>query len=232
MNFLSHFYFERKNTNDDIVMGVVLPDFIKNAHKDWNLNPQKKEELFVDNPALFSLLTGWKKHLEVDRLFHSSLFFKEKTALLKQLILPVLDSGPVKPFFLAHIGLELILDHLLLNQGKVNVNTFYTQLNTAKSPALDQFLSLSGIPDGLLFDQFLSSFLSSRYLLSYQKIENITYALNRICMRLWNNPFTEQQLAELTLQLGEFSRQLEPEYLSIFKEIEQDLKHLDDQQEK
>jgi hypothetical protein len=69
MNFLSHFYFERKNTDDYIVMGVVLPDLIKNADKNWNLNPQKDEYLFTDVPGYNSLLTGWKRHLEVDRLF-------------------------------------------------------------------------------------------------------------------------------------------------------------------
>lgn len=224
MNFLSHFYFERQHANDYLVMGVVLPDFVKNTHKEWNLYPQKQEELFLGDPDLAMLLRGWKRHLEVDRLFHSSLFFKEQTALLKQLILPVLDSGPVKPFFLAHIGLELLLDHLLLNRGQVNVSTFYDQLDRAKSPALDRFLSLSDIPDLALFDKFLTNFIAGRYLFSYQKIENITYALNRICMRIWENPFTEEQLNQLTGKLEAFSEQLEHHYLSIFDQIEEELK--------
>jgi len=224
MNFLSHFYFERQNTNDYFVMGVVLPDLVKNAHKDWNLNPQKNEFLYAADPDQYAVLSGWKKHLEVDRLFHNSLFFKEQTANLKQCILPLLNTGPVKPFFLAHIGLELVLDHLLLVENQLDVNTFYTQLSEANTASLDRFLAQAGVPDKLLFDNFLANFISGRYLLSYQKMENISYALNRICMRLWNNPFNEDQLVRLTGQLERFKEHIAHHYLDIFEEIETALK--------
>ncbi|MET4140902.1 hypothetical protein [Pedobacter sp. UYP1] len=224
MNFLSHFYFERQNSNDYMVMGVVLPDLIKNADKDWNLNPQKDEYLFRDVPDYASLLSGWKRHLEVDRLFHSSAFFKEQTAILKQLILPALQTGPVKPFFLAHIGLELILDHLLLTQKKVDTALFYQQLAGAHTESLTGFLKYAGLTDQPRFAHFLDNFISNEYLFSYEKIENITYALNRICMRLWLNPFAEKQLEILTLKLEEFKQQLDKQgFLTIFDQIEQEL---------
>ena len=80
MNFLSHYYFERQNLNSNIVIGTILPDLVKNAEKEWNLFPQKNEELFNKDPKLNSLLTGWKRHLEVDLIFHSSDFFNEQMA--------------------------------------------------------------------------------------------------------------------------------------------------------
>lgn len=220
MNFLSHFYFERQTTNDYIVMGMVLPDLIKNADKNWNLNPQKDEYLFRDVPEYDALLTGWKRHLEVDRLFHSSDFFRTQTAVLKQLLMPVLLTGPVKPFFLAHIGLELVLDHLLLTQTEVNPDRFYDQLRAASTEQLTGFLRLAGLPDKSRFDKFMNGYLSSRYLFSYEKMENITYALNRICMRLWEDPFTEQQQQLLTQKLEEFKVLLEKNFFSIFEEID------------
>ncbi|MBB6497898.1 hypothetical protein [Pedobacter cryoconitis] len=224
MNFLSHFYFERQNSSAYVVMGVVLPDLIKNADKDWNLNPQKDEYLFRDVPDYADLLRGWKRHLEVDRIFHSSDFFKEQTANLKQLILPALQTGPVKPFFLAHIGLELILDHLLLTQDFVDTSQFYRQLSAAHTQSLAGFLKFAGLPDQGRFDHFLDKFISSEYLFSYEKIEHITYALNRICMRLWLNPFTEAQLQLLTLKLEEFKEQLNQQgFLKIFDQIELEL---------
>lgn len=223
MNFLSHFYFERQNTNDYIVMGVVLPDLIKNADKNWNLNPQKDEYLFRDVADYAGILEGWKRHLEVDRLFHSSEFFKEQTAVLKQLLLPALQSGPVKPFFLAHIGLELVLDHLLLTRNHVDTDRLYVQLDAADSDSLEGFLRLAGLPDQQRFAKFLSEFISSRYLFSYEKMENITYSLNRICMRLWKNPFTAAQLDTITLKLEEFKTQLESHYMTIFNTIGEEL---------
>lgn len=223
MNFLSHFYFDRHNTNPDMVMGMILPDLVKNADKSWNFNPVKMEDLFPPVPGYQSLLQGWKRHLQVDSLFHSSVFFKEKTALLKQLLLPVLQSGPVKPFFLAHIGLELVLDHLLLTGMRTDTGMFYTQLERADKTVLLEFLALSGLPDAQRFEKFLTGFISSRYLFSYEKMENITYALNRICMRLWQNPLTEPQLQELTVQLELFKDLISTDYLSIFREIEPQL---------
>ena len=223
MNFLSHFYFEWQNKNDYIVMGVVLPDLIKNADKNWNLNPQKDEYLFHDVPAYAAILEGWKRHLEVDRLFHSSLFFKEQTAILKQLILPAVATGPVKAFFLAHVGLELMLDHLLLTRRLVDAGHFYTQLEQASTAELSGFLKFAGLSDQPRFDRFLSEFISSRYLFSYEKMENITYSLNRICMRLWPNPFTTEQLGILTLKLEEFKEQLKDNFLPVFEEIAAEL---------
>jgi acyl carrier protein phosphodiesterase len=223
MNFLSHFYFERENINDYVVMGVVLPDLIKNADKSWNLNPQKDEYLYRDVPEYNALLRGWKRHLEVDRLFHSSEFFKTQTAILKQMILPAVQTGPVKAFFLAHIGLELILDHLLLTQNIVDTDNFYRQLRAAHSEPLNGFLRLARLPDKHRFNKFMDDFISSRYLFSYDKIGNITYSLNRICMRLWSSPFTEAQLDILTLKLEEFKHQLENNFLAIFEEVGNEL---------
>jgi acyl carrier protein phosphodiesterase len=224
MNFLSHFYFERNNPDENMVLGVVLPDFIKNAHKDYNLYPLKIRHLFEKEPHQSSILNGWKKHIDVDQIFHSSPFFQQHTNELKQLILPCCENSPVKPFFLAHIGLELVLDHLLTVNGFVNINTFYDQLGRANKTALNDFLHTSSLEDTEVFFKFLNSFISSRYLFSYQKIENIAYALNQICKRLWNNPFTEVQQSELTVQLDKFKDTLKNDYLSIFKDIEEQLK--------
>jgi len=220
MNFLSHFYFERNNHDENMVIGVVLPDFVKNAQKDSNLYPLKEGQLFESDPDEKSILSGWGRHIEVDAVFHSSEFFKLHTNGLKHIILPVLGDSPVKPFFLAHIGLELILDHLLTIHGAVNINTFYEQLGQVNKEALDSFLKKSGVADTTVFFKFLNSFISSRYLFSYQKIENISYALNRICMRLWDSPFTEPQLALLTDKLAIFKTSIEDDYLSIFRDIE------------
>lgn len=223
MNFLSHYYFERNESDHHLVMGIVLPDLVKNAHKDWNLNPQKKPELFFDHKDENAILKGWNRHLEVDRLFHCSAFFISETAVIKEFLMPALQSGPVKPFFLAHIGLELVLDHLLTVQQLVNIDQFYQQLQRANDTSLRSFLEKAGIEDIDAFSKFLSGFISSKYILSYQKIENIAYALSRICMRLWPAPFTEEQVKILTEQLILYRDDVEDRFITIFNEIERKL---------
>jgi hypothetical protein len=202
-------------------MGVILPDLIKNADKFWNIHPQKTPAIYQDDQDLNAIFRGWQKHLEVDNYFHTSEFFKTETANLKKLILPCVTAGPVKPFFLAHIGLELMLDHLLLHSGMINIETFYQQLHQAKNNSLREFLSKAEIPDQQIFNTFLNEFLESRYLFSYQKLHNISYALKRICMRIWNNPFTDTQIELLTEKLDEYCPELESRFMTIFNELEE-----------
>ncbi|TKB98270.1 ACP phosphodiesterase [Pedobacter cryotolerans] len=223
MNFLSHYYFERNNLNSNMVIGTVLPDFVKNAQKELNLYPQKKPELFIADKNLNEILDGWKRHLAVDQIFHSSDFFINEMAKLKQLLLPILNDSPVRPSFLAHIGVELVLDHLLVINGKININAFYDHLNNVDDKVLKLFLTTSGAENTDPFFKFLTSFKSSRYLLSYQKLENISYALQRICMRLWTDPFDEETVSLLTEQLEVYKLILEKDYMTIFKEIETEL---------
>lgn len=204
-----------------MVIGTVLPDFVKNAQKELNLYPQKKPELFNADKNLKQILEGWKRHLEVDQIFHSSDFFIQEMAKLKQLLLPILTESPVRPSFLAHIGVELLLDHLLVLNGKININAFYDHLNEVEDQALKLFLTTSGAENTEPFFKFLNSFKSSKYLLSYQKLENISYALQRICMRLWAHPFTEENVLQLTQQLEIYKASLAKNYLDIFQEIEE-----------
>lgn len=224
MNFLSHYYFERNQQDPNMVMGTVLPDLVKNAEKNWNLHPQKREALFLPDQQLNALLNGWKRHLAVDRLFHSSDFFVKEMATLKQLLLPILKDSPVRPSFLSHIGVELMLDHLLVIHKKINIVAFYERLQAVDDELLKSFLIHCGAINTEQFFKFLNGFKSSRYLLSYQKIENISYALQRICMRLWSNPFDEETVVLLTKQLIIYKPILEKNYLQIFEEIDAGLK--------
>ncbi|WP_316797855.1 hypothetical protein [Pedobacter frigidisoli] len=220
MNFLSHYYFDRLSDDANVVMGTVLPDLIKNASKEANLYPQKNEFLFKGNPAEEALLAGWKRHLAVDLYFHSSNFFFEKTAELKQLIKPIVEHTHVRPSFLAHIGLELLLDHLLIEENYIQVTGFYNNLQAVEQKALTDFLEHCGLKNQDVFFRFLADFISSKYLLSYQKLDNISYALNRICMRVWPETMTEIQLQQLTIQLEAFKNVLEKDFMDIFREID------------
>jgi len=222
MNFLSHYYFDRLSEDACVVMGTVLPDLIKNA-KQANLYPQKNEFLFTGNTEEESLLKGWKRHLNVDLYFHSSVFFLEKTTELKILIKPIVENTLVRPSFLAHIGLELLLDHLLIEHNLIQVNQFYEYLSEAKKASLSDFLAHAGLQDQTVFFKFLDDFISSKYLFSYQKMDNISYALNRICMRLWPQSLDQNQLDALTIQLEIFKKILQKDFFQIFEEIEHKL---------
>lgn len=223
MNFLSHFYFDRKNTNSYEVLGIILPDLMKNANKKWNIHPEKNEHLFNFSTNQKSILKGWKRHLEVDQLFHNSEFFKYHQHQIKLVLRDVLKDSAVKPFFIGHISLELLLDSLLITEEFLSVDVFYQHLNRIEKADIDMFLSLNKIEDKDLFYKFYDMFLKERYVYSYADESKIAYAIRRICMRIWENPFSEILENAITERLIHYKKNLSEEFIIIFDEIENQL---------
>lgn len=217
MNFLSHFYFDRDTTDCYMVLGTVMPDLLKNADKTVIIHPEK---LYHHNGAVNSIIRGWKKHLEVDRYFHGSDFFLTHSHQLKKELLPVIEGSPVKPFFLGHIALELILDNLLLTTHKITADGFYEHIDGCEERIVDEFLKFSGLKNTAIFFKYYDDFKRSRYLHTYSKAKEIAYALKRICMRIWKDPFTPESEAAMTRVLLNYREGLKDKFMTIFKEIE------------
>lgn len=220
MNFLSHFYFDRNTTDCYLVLGTVMPDLLKNADKNVVIHPEK---LTHPDPFVNAIITGWKKHLEVDGYFHSSEFFLTHSHELKKMLLPAIQGSPVKPFFLGHIALELILDNLLLTTHKVTANGFYNHLDGCEGTVVNEFLTFAGVKNTAIFFKFYNEFKRSKYLYSYADTKEIAYALKRICMRVWNNPFTPENEAQMNGVLMAYRGGLQDGFMSIFDEIESKL---------
>lgn len=217
MNFLSHFYFDR-NCNDAYhVLGSVMPDLLRNADKEAKI---KIEHLPAQqNNAICSLISGWNKHLEIDRHFHSSKFFKLHAHQLKLLFVPALSGSAVKPFFLGHIALELILDNLLLTNRTVFADDFYDHLKNAETDHICCFLELNHV-DPQLFLNFYASFIREKYLYSYMQLDSVVHALKGICLRIWKNPFTQSQEAAVASVVKYYTEVLSVDFMLIFDEME------------
>jgi acyl carrier protein phosphodiesterase len=222
MNFLSHFYFDRDHKDPYYVLGILLPDLIKNADKKWNIHPEKNYQSFKITQHL-GLYYGYQKHLAVDGIFHNSEFFKHYQNQFKADLKQAIGTSKVKPFFLSHITLELLLDHILISQNMVDVGLLYKHLNSIDEQILEDFLLLNHINDTAKFQQFFYRFKTEQYLYSYLELDKISYALKRICMRVWQKPFTLDQEFALTNSLMNCKNELSKEFISIFEHIESEL---------
>lgn len=225
MNFLSHYYFDRYNTNSYEVLGSILPDLLKNADKSSNIFPEKHQDKFKQ-PHEVAILKGWKKHLDVDKLFHNASFFLEHQHQLKLKIKETLKDTPIKPFFAGHIAIELILDHLLLKHQKIDATKLYLHLNAVSKNYIIDFLNLNNVQEQEQFFKFFEMFKKEQYLKSYVDVANVSYALKRIFMRIWPNPLHTEQENKLTQVLIDYIFNIEEKFIIIFDEIERQL--LDD----
>lgn len=223
MNFLSHFYFVREYDDPYLIMGTVLPDLTKNHRKEWILHPGKHAQALGGTPETAALYKGWMLHLEVDRLFHSSAFFREHTIALRKAIAEIAGRTPFRPFFLAHIAYELILDSLLVTENQVDVPRFYRMLIRCKRSPVNVFLQQNKIRETSGFFSFLESFIASRYLESYRKPSNMVYALNRVAQRVWDAELSEEETEALTRLFAAYKTGLQRQYLDVFKEINNQL---------
>jgi hypothetical protein len=222
MNYLSHFYFDRYNDDPYFVLGTVMPDLLKDADKSAQIRPEKTT--LPQMPCIEAMIAGWKRHLKVDIHFHSSDFFRHHSHQLKLHLTPIINDSPVKPFFLGHITLELLIDGLLIHQNKVEADQLYLQLEQIEDNEIQRFLNLHGIVDAQIFLRFFDGFKKSRYLSSYAKITGIVYALQQICKRIWLNPFDETQVKAMEETISNYQRNyLADNFMDIFAEIENQL---------
>jgi|SRR5690606_26420613 len=223
MNFLSHYYFERYSHDPELVVGSILPDLVKNADRDINVLPQKFEERLGGNPKVLSIYKGWIRHIEADKYFHNSPFFYAHTHSLKTLLAPAVEGTTIRPSFLSHIALELLLDHLLLDNELVHEFDFYRYLSLADHEMIHRFLKLCEVPDTEFFFSYFSSFMAARYVGSYRDFPQITAAMINICGRLWEFELTDMQTKGITAALTGYTSELREVFHTIFESIQKEL---------
>ncbi|MBK1438734.1 hypothetical protein JHJ32_01940 [Parapedobacter sp. ISTM3] len=219
MNFLSHYYFERYSHNPELVLGSILPDLIKNADRNVTMWPQRYEGRFGNNPKLHSIYHGWTRHMETDRYFHNSAFFYSHTHALKILLTPTVSDTLIRPSFLSHIALELLLDHLLLRNNWVHESDFYAYLGAIDYEMTDRFLRLCEIKDTAFFFVYFNSFMHAQYVQGYWEIEQIASAMINICRRLWDVGINDVHLEGIIDVITDYAATLDGNFHIIFDEI-------------
>lgn len=224
MNYLSHYYFDQQSIDPYYILGIALPDLTKNHHRRWNMHPHKHLAAYENNPIFQSIYKGWERHLSVDHFFHESPYFIEKSSMITERMRSIpFENNKVKPFMIGHIGLELMLDTLLIKNQNIEAIHFYAQLHKCDIQQIINFLEINGIEHPETFRNFYERFCTIQYLLSYQSNESIVYALNRIQYRLNQQFFTENDVRLLHHHVADLMDIVEHDYLSIFEDIQSHL---------
>ncbi|PVH24890.1 hypothetical protein [Sphingobacterium corticibacter] len=217
MNFLSHFYFERYASESARVVGCLLPDLLKNADKDYVFHPNRFEEQLFAHPQLTEIYQGWYRHVDVDKVFHSSTFFLEHNHQLRKKLDPILSHLPIRASFMGHISLELLLDHLLIEHQMVNVNRLYEHLAHVNRPILKRFLEIIGLADTSKFFHFYDQFLEWKYIREYADLRSLPVPLFNISKRVWSFQETEADRHALGNALEEYAADSLNDFREIFR---------------
>lgn len=176
MNFLAHYFFDR---TDNIYhnTGLVLPDLSRNFCKG---HLQLKRDF--DDHHFNALKTGSLKHMEMDRIFHNSVFFKDAVHEISQL----LDKEAQWPrkWFLNHVLSEIMLDRAIMDEHPHICPAFYSDLSLTDPQVIESFLMHNGVENHHLFGERFLKFQEYQFIFNYQHNEKLIIALSRLYLRV------------------------------------------------
>lgn len=216
MNFLSHFYLDQDAKDPAFILGLVLPDLLKNAKIATKFQLHKPDSA----SSIAPLISGWKRHIDVDAHFHSADFFESEVHSLFVVMQAELPKSMIRNSFLAHIAFELMLDHTLVIHKKVDIDYFYTSLENVSDKLIHDFFQVHQLQDIERFLAYLHRFISSKYLYSYGEVQNISYALIQICKRVWGDLHLPTGYEHaLTQILKKYFKTLGMIYLDVFSSL-------------
>ncbi|MEZ4883920.1 MAG: hypothetical protein R3E32_04200 [Chitinophagales bacterium] len=219
MNYLSHYYFDKDDDRPHYILGLILPDLVRTFNRE-RLQPQIIETHW-DVP-IRNLQEGVNKHHHIDKLFHSSNFFRtynKKT--FKQLQQIELEGITKYRHFISHVLIEMLLDRLLLKEDLNTAFTFYYKLNATDKLIFMNYFNHIPAVEGDLENLwlFFQRFCSSEFLYDYQNNEGLILRLGGVMQRITKQSFTATDKVKLSLFIDGLEGELKGVYKGIFEEL-------------
>jgi hypothetical protein len=187
MNFIAHFYMDRHVADSLFFVGVSTPDWVSIFNRSIRVK-ENRLPLIMENeatPAEMSFYNGAMRHLEVDRVFHTSAFFAQETRIISDLFKQYLPQGAVpRSFFVAHVMFELVLDKVLIQADPSLLPAYYQHLESCRLDRmvqLTEWITSTPMPG---YDLFLKKFIGKKYLYQYTDWNHVIYVLRRLLARV------------------------------------------------
>lgn len=208
VNYLTHYFFNREISDHDFHIGVAVPDMLSAFSRKARPNFEKARDLVAE--AEESVETSfWKgviNHEHGDQIFHCSDYFKHFTGEIKRNFRARKFPGMrVRSWFLAHISLEIVLDHVLIKNTPDLVAKFYRSFDSRQDDEISSntlgILHEESLGNG--FEVYVQQFKSRRFLEHYRNLDGITEAVNRVCIRARQDLFEGENREALTEVLAQ-----------------------------
>lgn len=179
MNFLAHFYTANSNIEAYKLLGVILPDVVRDFSKIHN---HKIENDFkTDVLEIHQMLDGIKLHLKGDKAFHNHPIFLELELEAKKLLKTQTKITVKRKFIIAHVLVELMLDQYIINNYPKKLDTFYNTLNTIDINRSNLFFeALNTTENESNFKRNFNHFMQIKFLYHLKENEGVIFTLNKV----------------------------------------------------
>ena len=183
MNYLGHFVFNHEICGVErlpyLIMGVALPDLWSRYSRSLRIRWNRVRGFEPRNSSEQTLKAGLLNHIEADRWFHGiPSFLKWNANLRGQLSSP--DVSTAVADFLAHVALELVLDHRLVCDEPARGEDFYDLLAQCDSREVERIMgTILGQPlPGLAAE--IDGFIDRRFLPRFRDTQTLAHVLQYI----------------------------------------------------
>ncbi len=207
LNFFAHYHFYHQSGNSWFNAGLLFPDLLRNFTGNQRIKPKATLNYLNEEESLTMLVKGIRLHFEADDKFHNWAWFIQKN---EELALTIRHSGLAfkRDWFLAHILIELAIDHVLVQEKKEEIVRLYHDLKSCGKPTWENFFKQNNLNDFELWHHTLLRFIEHRYIFSYVDLESVCYALNRIYLSTGIGKFDHHQNEYLIVLLNTFIPEL------------------------
>ncbi len=168
------------------VAGTALPDWLNVVNRRVRLR-RKRVEPFLRSidPIQQEIAAGVIQHQADDAWFHRTRAFAE---LSLQFAVSIRDQLPhddgLRPSFLGHILVELLLDDCLAQRDPKRLSTYYACLENIEPPHVADFVRRVTGRDAEELAVFIPRFLQVRFLYDYAEDAKLLYRLNQVIQRV------------------------------------------------
>ncbi|HVA46819.1 MAG TPA: hypothetical protein VNH11_10680 [Pirellulales bacterium] len=184
MNYFAH---GRRFTDEPYFLaGTAVPDWLNVVARQVKVR-SKHARPFVDHadPKLAALARGIEQHHADDRWFHETRAFAELSWHFTAQIrdgLPA-DDG-LRPSFLGHILVELLLDACLIRQAPAELDAYYRALAAVDGRWLEAAVGQMATGHPASLGDFVPLFIREQFLWDYLDDGKLCYRLNQVMRRV------------------------------------------------
>ena len=213
MNYLSHAieFLDRPL----FMASTGVPDMLSVIDRKVRIRRKSLKPFFNDTDlAVVEVARGIAQHLEDDRWFHGNEVFQNLNVEFSKAIRDVHpDDESMRPWFLGHIVIELLLDAHLSQQNPGALERYYENLATVDATFIQRVINRVAMRPTDQFVRLFDAFQREQFLFDYVVDDRLAYRLNQVMKRVGLEQF-DDAIASLFSGFRERVLMLQHELLS------------------
>jgi hypothetical protein len=214
MNYFAHGY--RYVDDPYYLAGTAVPDWLGAIDRKVRIRPQQAEAAADHADAVLARVArGIARHHYDDARFHATDAFSELswrfTIEIRDLLPP--DDG-LRPSFLGHILVELLLDSVLIDEQPHLLDTYYRSMHEVEAWVVEEAVNRLAVRRTERLSIFIPVFTRERFLGDYADDRKLHRRLNQVMKRVGLEPLPEtfcELLPSARTAVAERRRELLPD---------------------